>query len=73
LHEAGHRISLEGEQSLIAVRASGAEADFAYGKQHLHIGCAISRFQIEDVLVGRRCPEHRFLARSYDASQVIGH
>ena len=58
---------LEAERPLIAVRASAVDVDFAYGKQHMAAGFAVTRFEIEDMLVGRRCAAHCFLARSFEA------
>lgn len=58
---------LEAERPLIAIRASGVDSDFAYGKQHMSAGFAVTRFEIEDMLVGRRCVAHCFLARSFEA------
>ena len=64
-------VHLPAEVSLIAVRSTGVDVDFSYGPTHLSVGCAVGRFEIEDLLVGSRCAPHRFLARSYDAAHVV--
>lgn len=64
-------VHLPAEVGLIAVRSTGVDVDFSYGATHLGVGCAVGRFEIEDLLVGSRCAPHRFLARSYDAAHVV--
>ena len=57
----------------MAVRSTGVHVDCGYGPTHLGVGCAVGRFEIDDLLVGSRCAPHRFLARSYDAAHVVRH
>ena len=64
-------VHLPAETGLIAVRSTGVDVDFSYGSTHMGAGCAVRRFEIEDLLVGSRCAPHRFLARSYDAAHVV--
>ena len=64
-------VQLQGEYALLTVRASAATADFSYAAQHLAIGVAVGRFEIEDLLVGQRCKAYRFLARSYEATAEV--
>ncbi len=63
----GGVINVDGEESLLVVRASEGSADATVGGPHLFASFAIGRFEIEDLLVGPKCPGHRYLARSFDA------
>lgn len=63
----GGVINIDGEESLLVVRASAGSADANIGGPHLSASFAIGRFEIEDLLVGRKCGSHRYLARSFDA------
>lgn len=60
-------INVDGEESLLVVRASAGSADATVGGPHLFASFAIGRFEIEDLLVGPKCPGHKYLARSFDA------
>ena len=66
-------VHLPEEVGLVAVRSTGVRVHFGYGPTHLGVGCAVGRFEIDDLLVGGRCAPHRFLARSYDADRVVRH
>ena len=59
---------LEAECALIVIRATGVDSNLAYGKQHINTGFAVTRFEIEDALVARRCVAHCVLARSFEAA-----
>lgn len=65
-HTAGV-VNIDGEHSLLVVRASAGTADAAVGGPHLSASVAIGRFEIEDLLVGAVCPQHKYLARSFEA------
>ena len=58
---------MDGERALVAVRATGGSADAALGAAHLAAGVTVASFEIEDLLVGARCPAHAYLARSFEA------
>ncbi len=60
-------VNVDGERSLVAVRATGGSADAALGAAHMAAGVAVASFEIEDLLVGARCPAHAYLARSFEA------
>ena len=60
-------VNVDGERALVAVRATGGSADAALGAAHLSASVAVSLFEIEDLLVGSRCPAHAYLARSFEA------
>lgn len=63
----GGVINVDGEESLLVVRASAGSADATVGGPHLFASFAIGRFEIEDLLVGQKCSSHKYLARSFDA------
>ena len=63
----GGVVNVDSEESLLVVRASAGSADASVGGPHLSASVAVGRFEIEDLLVGARCPAHRYLARSFEA------
>jgi len=63
----GGVVNVDGEESLLVMRASAGSADASVGGPHLFSSVAIGRFEIEDLLVGGRCARHRYLARSFEA------
>ncbi len=67
----GGVVNVDGEQSLLVVRASAGSADASVGGPHLFSSVAIGRFEIEDLLVGSRCRAHRYLARSFEATGAL--
>ena len=60
-------VNVDGEESLLVVRASAGSADATVGGPHLSASFAIGRFEIEDLLVGPKSGSHKYLARSFDA------
>ena len=60
-------VNVDGERALVAVRATGGSADASLGVAHMAAGVAVGSFEIEDLLVGARCPAHAYLARSFEA------
>ena len=60
-------VNVDGERSLILVRASKGSADASIGGPHLSASVAIGAFEIEDLLASARCRSHRYLARSFPA------
>ena len=60
-------VNVDGERALVAVRATGGSADASLGAAHMAAGVAVGSFEIEDLLVGARCPAHAYLARSFEA------
>lgn len=59
-------VNVDGERALVAVRATGGAADASLGGAHMAASVAVGSFEIEDLLVGPRCPAHAYLARSFD-------
>ena len=57
-------VNVDGEQSLVVVRASGGSTSVAMGPSSMSADVAIGSFEIEDLLVGSVCMEHSYLARS---------
>lgn len=57
-------VNVDGEQSLVVVRASGGSTTVNTGPNSLSASVAIGSFEIEDLLVGAVCLEHSYLARS---------
>lgn len=57
-------VNVDGEQSLIVVRASGGSTTVTTGPNSMSASVAIGSFEIEDLLVGAVCLEHSYLARS---------
>ena len=56
---------MDNERSLIVIRASGGSTDLSMGDGHFSTSLAVDAFEIEDLLVGPRCPRHAYLARSF--------
>jgi vacuolar protein sorting-associated protein 13A/C len=54
----------DGEAALVVVRASGGTLGFSYGEGGMTVHTALAALEVEDLLVGRRSPEHCFLACS---------
>ncbi|KAK9834254.1 hypothetical protein WJX81_000411 [Elliptochloris bilobata] len=67
LPSASQVVNVDGERALVVVRATGSSADAALGAAHTAAGVAVGSFEIEDLLVGARCPAHAYLARSFEA------
>ena len=65
----GDVVNVDGEHSLVAIRASRGSADVNMANGKLSSMVGVGTFDIEDLLVGSRCPQHAFLARS---SEVVG-
>ena len=57
-------VNVDGEQSLVVVRASGGSTTVSTGPNSMSASVAIGSFEIEDLLVGAVCLEHSYLARS---------
>ncbi|KAK9908805.1 hypothetical protein WJX75_003140 [Coccomyxa subellipsoidea] len=64
-------VNVEGEQSLIVIRASSGSTDLSMGGGHFSTSLAVGAFEIEDLLVGKRCPDHGYLARSFVVTRVV--
>lgn len=64
VHDPGSIINVDGEVALVVVRASGGVCGFSYGAAGMTIHTALGSLEVEDLLVGQRCPGARFLARS---------
>ena len=65
----GGVVNVDSEHSLLVVRASAGSVQATVGGPHLSATVAVGSFEIEDLLVGARCYEHRYLARSFEASE----
>ena len=61
---------MDSERSLIVIRASRGTTDLSMGDGHFSTSLAVDVFEIEDLLVGPRCPEHAYLARSFVARRA---
>ncbi len=70
LTESSAVVNVDGEQSLIVIRASSGSTDLSLGEGHFSTSLAVGAFEIEDLLVGKRCPEHGYLARSFVARRA---
>lgn len=70
LTESSAVVNVDGEQSLIVIRASSGSTDVSLGEGHFSTSLAVGAFEIEDLLVGKRCPEHGYLARSFVARRA---
>lgn len=57
-------VNVDGEQSLIVLRASGGSTAVTTGPNSMSASVAIGSFEIEDLLVVSVCLEHSYLARS---------
>ena len=67
-------VNADNERSLIVIRASGGSTDLSMGDGHVSTSLAVDAFEIEDLLVGPRCPRHAYLARSFVATrETPGH
>ena len=62
-------VNADNERSLIVIRASGGSTDLSMGDGHFSTSLAVDAFEIEDLLVGPRCPRHAYLARSFVATR----
>ena len=62
-------VNADDERSLIVIRASKGSTDLSMGDGHFSTSLAVDAFEIEDLLVGPRCPEHGYLARSFLATR----
>lgn len=62
-------VNADNERSLIVIRASKGSTDLSMGDGHFSTSLAVDAFEIEDLLVGPRCPEHGYLARSFLATR----
>ncbi len=65
LTDSSSMVNVDGEQSLIVIRASSGSTDLSLCGGHFSTSLAVGAFEIEDLLVGKRCPEHGYLARSF--------
>ena len=62
-------VNADNERSLIVIRASGGSTDLSMGDGHFSTSLAVDAFEIEDLLVGPRCPRHAYLAHSFVATR----
>jgi hypothetical protein len=65
LRETSAVVNVDGECSLVVLRASGGSTDLSLGDGHFSTSMAVGAFEIEDLLVGQKCPEHGYVARSF--------
>ncbi|KAL4447306.1 hypothetical protein ABPG77_007339, partial [Micractinium sp. CCAP 211/92] len=65
-------VSVDGEVPLIVLRASGGTCRFSYGAAGMTVHTALGSLEIEDLLVGQRCPRNRFLASSHAGVEQVG-
>jgi hypothetical protein len=63
-------VNVDGERSLVAIRASEGSAEASLGSGQLSASLAVGAFEIEDLLVGPKCPDHAYLARSFVPSRA---
>ena len=66
-------VNADNERSLIVIRASGGSTDLSMGDGHFSTSLAVDGFEIEDLLVGPRCPRHAYLARSFVVTRETPH
>ena len=66
-------VNADNERSLIVIRASGGSTDLSMGDGHFSTSLAVDAFEIEDLLVGPRCPRHAYLARSFVVTRETPH
>lgn len=68
-------VNVDSERSLVVIRASKGSTDLSMGDGHFSASLAVDAFEIEDLLVGPRCPAHAYLARSFVATreQLLSH
>lgn len=59
-------VNVDGELSLIVVRASAGQATAEVAEAHVAASVTVGSFEIEDLLVGSRCPDLGYLARSFE-------
>lgn len=59
-------VNVDGEMSLIVVRASGGSATAQVAEAHVAACVGVGSFEVEDLLVGPRCPAMAYLARSFE-------
>ncbi len=62
-------VNVDSERSLVVIRASKGSTDMSMGDGHFSVSLAVDAFEIEDLLVGPRCPTHAHLARSFVATR----
>lgn len=55
---------MAGEADIIVLRATGGGLQFSYGVPGLSAHTVLEALEIEDLLVGPRCPQQRYLACS---------
>lgn len=66
LNEENEVVNVDKEVSLILLRASGGALSFEYSDIGMTFKTALGALEIEDLLVGPRCQEHRYLLQSVD-------
>lgn len=66
---AADMVNIDGETSLIVIRASGGQATAEVADDHLTAGVVVGAFEVEDLLVGTRCPTLNYLARSFETGE----
>ena len=69
LTDAHEVVNVDSERSLVVIRASKGSTDLSMGDGHFSASLAVDAFEIEDLLVGPRCPTHAYLARSFVATR----
>lgn len=69
LTDAHEVVNVDAERALVVIRASGGSTDLSMGGGHFSASLAVDAFEIEDLLVGPRCPGHAYLARSFLATR----
>ena len=67
---AADMVNVDGETSLIVIRASGGQATAEVADTHLTAGVVVGAFEIEDLLVGARCAPLSYLARSFETGEL---
>lgn len=59
-------VNIDGEQSLLVVKAAEGSVDALVGDDQLSATLAIGQFEIKDLLSGSQCHKHKYLAHSYE-------
>ena len=59
-------VNIDGERSLLVVRAAEGSAEAAVGTGQLSSSLAIGQFEVQDLLAGSMSLHHKHLARSFE-------
>eukprot|EP00884_Botryococcus_braunii_P010315 jgi/Botrbrau1/19285/Bobra.0073s0028.1 len=68
---AGGPVDVDGERGLVVIRAMSGSTSVGLATGHMSTHFGIGAFEMEDLLVGPRCPEHRYLGRSFVATEGL--